>query len=107
MVTSGEILKGGGAILIVLLVGLSFLAPFLESAGVTFKTNYSLLVTFIGFALIMGALFVIWDLATVKFEASKLLVLGLIVVAIFLTVKFGLPLINKFTPIAASIYPLP
>lgn len=103
-----DIFKGAGAILVVFLVGMMVFAPFLEAAGISFKTNNSALVTFIGFALIMGIALTAYDWATsgVGFSVGKLIPLLVLVVMLFLTIKYGNPLIAKLSPSAASVFPL-
>ena len=105
----GDILKGGGAILVVLLVGMMLLSPFLASAGVKFDTPTALIITFIGFALIMGLALNVYDLATsgAGFTFGKFIPLIILGVALFLTLKYGMPLIAKLSPSAASVFPIP
>lgn len=103
-----DILKGAGAILVVILIGMMVFGPMLKSLGVNFSTNNAVLVTFIGFALIMGVALTVYDLAVsgAAFSFSRLLPLLVLVLALFLTIKYGMSLVNMLSPSVASVFPI-
>ena|SRR3990167_3043866 len=103
-----DILFGAGAILIVYLVAIPILAPLLATAGVVFPNNNGLLVTFVGMALIMGIALGVYDLVAsgTGFTFSKFIPLVIAGIMLFLTIKYGMPLIANLSPSAASVFPI-